>query len=85
MWPRTSYVQCGLEPNDWKSSVGKGVQEIRIHTEAEHRVFYMAKFPEAIYVLHAFEKRARRTPKRDLDLAKHRLRLLLNQRAQQKG
>jgi phage-related protein len=65
-------------------SVGAGVQEIRIHTETEHRVFYIAKLPEAIYVLHAFEKRARRTPQRDLDLARSRLRLLLGERAQQK-
>lgn len=80
-------VQRGLEPNDWKPmpSVGQGVQEIRIHTGAEHRLFYVAKFAEAVYVLHAFEKRTRRTPKHELDLARHRLRLLLNQRARRKG
>jgi phage-related protein len=80
-------VQRGLEPNDWKPmpSVGPGVQEIRIHTGAEHRVFYIAKFAEAVYVLHAFEKRGRRTSKDDLDLARHRLRLLLHQRARGKG
>jgi len=80
-------VQRGLEPNDWKPmpSVGPGVQEIRIHTGAEHRVLYVAKFAEAVYVLHAFEKRTRRTPQDVLDLARHRLRLLLNQRARQKG
>ncbi len=51
-------VQCGLQPSDWKSmpSIGAGVQEIRVHTELEHRVFYVAKFEEAIYVIHAFEK-----------------------------
>ena len=39
-------VQRELEPNDWKpmSSVGLGVQEIRIRTAAEHRVLYVAKF-----------------------------------------
>jgi phage-related protein len=80
-------VQRGLEPNDWKPmpSVGPGVQEIRIHTGAEHRVFYIAKFAEAVYVLHAFEKRRRPTSKDDLDLARHRLRLLLHQRARGKG
>jgi len=76
-----------LEPNDWKPmpSVGLGVQEIRIHTGAAHRVLYVARFAEAVYVLHAFEKRARRTPKDDLDLARQRLRLLINQRARRKG
>jgi phage-related protein len=80
-------VQRGLEPNDWKPmpSVGLGAQEIRIHTGAEHRVLYVAKFAEAVYVLHAFEKRTRRTPKGDLDVARQRLRLLINQRARRKG
>jgi len=79
--------QRGLDPNDWKPmpSVGLGVQEIRIHTGAEHRVLYIAKFAEAVYVLHAFEKRTRRTPKEDLDLARQRLRLLIDQRARRKG
>ena len=80
-------VQCGLEPNDSKPmpSVGSGVQEIRIHTGTEHRVLYIAKFAEAVYVLHAFDKRTQRTARDDLDLARHRLRLLLNQRARRKG
>jgi len=66
-------------------SVGLGVQEIRIHTDVEHRVLYVAKFAEAVYVLHAFEKHTRRTPQRDLDLAKQRFRFLMNQRARAKG
>ncbi len=80
-------VQRGLEPNDWKPmpSVGLGVQEIRIHTDTEHRVLYVAKFTEAVYVLHVFEKRTRRTQKDDLDLASQRLRSLINQRARRKG
>ena len=59
-------VQCGIEPSDWKpmSSVGTGVQEIRIRTGREHRVFYIAKFEEGIYVLHAFEKKTRKTATR---------------------
>jgi phage-related protein len=80
-------VQRGREPNDWKPmpSVGLGVQEIRIRTGAEHRVLYVARFAEAIYVLHAFEKRTRRTPKDALDLAGQRLRALINRRTQRKG
>ena len=48
-------------PTDWKamSSVGKGVVEIRLHGQHEHRVLYIAKYSEAIYVLHAFEKKNR--------------------------
>lgn len=59
------------------SNVGPGVREIRIHTDLEHRVLYIAKFAEGIYVLHAFKKRARQTPKRDLELARQRLRALI--------
>lgn len=68
-------VQLGLEPPDWKPmpSVGIGIREIRVHTELEHRVVYVAKFAEAVYVLHAFEKRSRATSRRDLDLARARL------------
>lgn len=77
-------VQCGLEPNDWKPlpAVGLGVREVRVHTGLEHRVVYLAKFTEAVYVLHAFEKRSQRTPKRDLELARQRLRDLVTQRRQ---
>ena len=79
-------VQRGLEPNDWKpmSSVGLGVQEIRIRIGAEPRVLYVAKFAGAVYVLHAFEKRTRQAPKADLDPAMRRLRALISQRTRRK-
>lgn len=63
-------------------SVGSGVREIRIRATLEHRVIYVAKFDEAVYVVHAFEKRSRKTQKGDLVLARQRLRqLLLHRRA----
>ena len=38
--------------------VGTGVREIRLHQGGgEHRVIYVAKLEEAVYVLHAFEKK----------------------------
>ena len=63
-------------PTDWKpkSTVGAGVIEIRLRGRLEHRVLYVAKFEEAIYVLHAFPKKTRRARKADLDLARSRLR-----------
>jgi phage-related protein len=75
-------VQQGLEPNDWKpiGTVGPGAREIRIHTGIEHRVFYVARFTEGVYVLHAFEKRTRKTPKRDVELAGDRFRALVMKR-----
>jgi phage-related protein len=75
-------VQQELEPNDWKpmASIGTGVQEIRIHTETEHRVCYVARFLEGIYVLHAFEKRTKKTSRADIGLARARYRELLEHR-----
>lgn len=72
-------LQSGLDPSDWKpmSSVGAGVREIRIHTGQEHRVLYVTKFEEGVYVLHAFEKKTRKTAKADLQVAGSRLRELL--------
>ena len=78
-------VQHGLMPDDWKpmASVGGGVREIRIHAGTEHRVFYVAKFEEGIYVLHAFEKRTGRTRQANIDLAKRRLAIVLAWRAKE--
>jgi len=75
-------LQRGMEPNDWKPmpSIGPSAQEIRIHTGREHRVFYVAKFSEGIYVLHAFEKRTRKTPLREVQLARERFRALVLRR-----
>lgn len=75
-------VQQGLEPDDGKpmTSVGSGVKEIRIRTGREHRIVYIAKFADGVYVLHAFEKKTRKTFGRDLEVAKHRLREVLVRR-----
>ena len=77
-------VQHGLEPDDWKpmTSVGLGVREIRIQAELAHRVFYLATLDEAVYVLHAFEKRTRKTPPHEIALARDRYRALLKKRAE---
>jgi phage-related protein len=62
------------------TSIGTGVQEIRIHTETEHRVCYAARFLEGIYVLHAFEKRTKETSRSDVELARARYKELLEHR-----
>jgi len=79
-----SRVQQGLMPNDWKpmKAVGSAVYEIRIHTGTKHRVFYVAKYDDAIYVLHAFEKRTRQTRQADIALARQRLAELFELRRQ---
>jgi phage-related protein len=67
-------VQHDLEPSDWKPmpTVGPGVNEIRVHVEGEHRVIYAARLRHAIYVLHVFQKKSRKTSRADIDLARAR-------------
>jgi phage-related protein len=65
----------GLEPEDFKSmsDVETGMQEIRIKDEAGiFRVLYVARFEDAVYVLHCFQKKTQRTANSDLDLASKR-------------
>lgn len=68
-------VQSGKEPFDWKPmpSVGWGVREIRVHDSNEYRVIYITKFKDAVYVLHCFVKKTRKTPLKDIQLARQRL------------
>ncbi len=61
-------------------TVGPGVAEIRIHAENEYRIIYIAKFEEAVYVLHGFTKKTQQTSKRDIDLAAKRFRELQQER-----
>ncbi|MBV8923759.1 MAG: type II toxin-antitoxin system RelE/ParE family toxin [Bradyrhizobium sp.] len=65
-------VQRGREPDDRKpmNGVGRGVKEVRIRDDSgAFRVLYVAKFKDAIYVLHCFQKKTQKTSKRDLELA----------------
>ena len=75
-------VQLGLMPSDWKAMtvVGPGVFEIRVRTGAEHRIFYVARFTEAVYVLHAFEKKTRQTHSADLEVGRRRLAKMMARR-----
>lgn len=75
-------VQNGRQPDDWKPmpTVGQGVQEIRIRdASGAFRVIYVAKFADAVYVLHCFQKKTQRTAKTDLDLATRRYRDLMKE------
>jgi phage-related protein len=75
-------VQSGQEPDDWKpmNTVGQGVKEIRIRDAAGiFRVIYVAKFVDAVYVLHCFQKKTEKTCKADIDLAAKRYRDLMKE------
>ncbi|MEZ5784487.1 MAG: type II toxin-antitoxin system RelE/ParE family toxin [Rhizobiaceae bacterium] len=75
-------IQSGRDPDDWKPmvSIGQGVREIRIReSSGAFRVIYVAKFSDAIYVLHCFQKKTQKTGKVDLDLAEKRYRELVKE------
>ncbi len=68
-------VQRGEQPTDFKPmpTIGKGVEELRIReASGAYRVIYTARLPDAVYVLHAFQKKTQTTAKRDIELAKSR-------------
>ena len=76
-------VQWGLDPEDWKpfDDVGAGVREIRIReADGAFRVMFVAKFTEAVYVLHCFQKKAQTTAKQDKEIAAARYRAIVRQR-----
>ena len=78
-------IQQGQDPDDWKPmpGIGAGVREVRVHVNGEHRIIYLAKFEEGVYILHAFQKKTRKTAKKDLDIAKTRFSEVIQNRANQ--
>lgn len=79
-------VQIGEEPGDWKpmESVGPGAREIRIRTfdggVVQHRVVYVAKYQDVVYVLHAFTKKTEQTSPHNLQVASSRYREMIEDR-----
>jgi len=76
-------LQHGLEPHDFKPipTVGAGVYELRIRATGAFRVFYVVKFAEGVYVLHAFQKKTQQTNRLDLEIGAKRYREILRQRS----
>jgi phage-related protein len=80
-------VQSGLDPDDWKpfEDVGSGTREIRIReANGIYRVMYVAKFEEAVYVLHCFQKKSQATSKQDKSIADARYRAVIQSRKSSK-
>lgn len=77
-------VNAGLTPTPkefkYMPTVGAGVYELRVKAETQYRVFYVAKFEEAIYVLHAFSKKTQQTSQHDIEIGASRYNALVNQR-----
>jgi phage-related protein len=58
-------------------SVGAGAYEVRVRdASGAFRAIYVAKFADAIYVLHAFQKKTQKTRKEDIELAAKRYRMI---------
>jgi len=78
-------VQDDEDPKDWKPmpSIGAGVREIRVRAGGAFRLLYVTRLPEAVYVLHVFQKKTRKTGRLDLEIARRRLRALLAERQQE--
>ena len=81
-------VEYGGEPDDFKPmpTIGAGVNEIRVSAaDDQYRLIYVAKFEEAIYVLHVItKKKTQKTSRSDIDIAKKRYSVLVERRRQQK-
>ncbi|GMV62344.1 MAG: hypothetical protein AMXMBFR74_15120 [Parvibaculum sp.] len=76
-------VELGRDPDDWKpmKTIGPGVREIRVAgADGQFRVIYVAKFEEAVYVLHAFAKKTQKTPQRNIGIAAARYKALMKRR-----
>jgi len=72
-------LQVGLWPTNCSplKVVGAGVYEIRVSDDGRaFRTIFVAKFEEAIYILHAFEKKTQQTPRSEIELAKQRYKLM---------
>ncbi|PZU47961.1 MAG: hypothetical protein DI568_08325 [Sphingomonas sp.] len=75
-------VQNGRDPDDWKpmTTIGPGVREIRIReASGVFRVIYVAKFADAVFVLHCFQKKTQKTGREDIALATRRYRDLVQE------
>lgn len=79
-------LQSGCDPEDWKpmETIGRGACELRVRVwdggTVHYRVIYVARFPEAVYVLHAFEKKTEATSRHDLEVARVRYSSMLRER-----
>ena len=76
-------MQAGLDPEDWKpfDDVGPGTKEIRIKdSHGIYRVMFVAKFEEAVYVLHCFQKKTQTTAQHDKHIAEARYRAVVRER-----
>lgn len=77
-------IQNGHNPTHFKAvnRWGAGVIEIKIKDDdGEYRVVYVAKFAEAVYVLHAFQKKTQQTSPKDVSTIVERYKAVVEERS----
>lgn len=75
-------VQGGTQPADFKPmpTIGHGVEELRVRdATGAYRVIYTARLADAVYVLHAFQKKTQRTAPANIELARQRFKHMLRE------
>ncbi len=81
-------LQLGQEPacdTRSMSSIGSGVYELKDADERTwYRAIYLSKVGNIIHVLHCFEKDSRKTDRRDIEIARQRLKLVRQRLQEQK-
>ena len=80
-------LQQGEKPSDYRPlpSIGTGVFELRDQDErAWYRIVYLSRINDVIYILHCFEKKSRKMPKREFETAKQRLKAVKARLAEEK-
>ena len=61
--------------------IGKGAEELRMRdATGAYRVVYTARLADAVYVLHAFQKKTQRTAPADIELARNRFKQVMRER-----
>jgi len=79
-------AELDLSPKEFKymPTVGASCYELRLKINRQYLVFYLTKYHESIYILHAFVKKTQQTSKADIELGATRYKALLNYRREKK-
>lgn len=76
-------VQTGMQPANFKPmpSIGQGVEELRVrNATGAYRVIYTARLADAVYILHAFQKKTHRAAPANIELARQRFKQMMRAR-----
>ncbi|MEX0798284.1 MAG: type II toxin-antitoxin system RelE/ParE family toxin [Bacteriovoracaceae bacterium] len=73
----TEGIILGMPLSKSMPSIGNNIHELRFKDKSGiYRVFYVINKKDAIYAVHAFQKKSQKTPKKNIELVKKRIRRL---------